>query len=117
MVTMTQTATKDRDRWSPLLDQLSREHEGESVRIEILDPTYGDHPEAERLPFSYASYDYKDDVVIVAVGGRSERYPVVLRHMISHPTELDATQQDPAALRVVDDDGTVTLVSFTRDGS
>jgi hypothetical protein len=114
---MTGTATKDRDQWTPLLDQLSRQHEGEAVRIEVLDPTYGDNPEAERLPFSYASYDYKDDVVIVAVGGRSQRYPVVLRHMINHPTELEATQEDPPALRIVDDDGTVTVVSFVPDGA
>jgi hypothetical protein len=117
MVTMAGTATKDRNEWTPMLDQLSREHEGDSVRIEVVDPTYGDHPQVERLPFSYASYDPKDDVVIVAVGGRSERYPVVLRHMISHPAEVDATQDVPVALRVVDDDGTITLVSFESDGS
>jgi len=62
----------------------------------------------------YAAYDPKDDVVIIAVGGRSPRYPVVLRHMISHPTEVAAAEigSARAAIRVVDAEGTATLVSF-----
>jgi hypothetical protein len=48
-------------------------------------------------------------VVVVAVGGASSRYPVVLRHMISRPTEVSVSG---AAARVIDADGTATVVSF-----
>jgi hypothetical protein len=51
---------------------------------------------------------------VIAVGGTSPRYPVVPRHMISHPREVNAADVDGAraALRVIDADGTITLVSF-----
>jgi hypothetical protein len=110
------TSTVDRNQWTPLLDQLTKDHAGEYVTIEVLDPTYGDNPQVEHLPFSYAAYDYKDDVVFVAVGGNSPQYPTVLRHMVPHPSDVAATME-PAALRVADSDGTTTLVSFFRDGS
>jgi hypothetical protein len=114
MVTMAESSALDRGEWTARLDQLTKNHEGERVSIELLDPTYGDLNEAERLPFGYVNYDPKDDVVIVAVGGDSPQYPVVLRHIISHPTELSMDEDETArgAVRVVDADGTVTLVSF-----
>lgn len=103
----------DRTEWARLLDRLSREHEGELVTIELLDQTYGDQYEAEHLPFTSALYDRKDDAVVVSVGGRSGRYPVLLRHIISHPTEVSASRSRAGdAFRVVEADGTATLVSF-----
>ena len=80
----------------------------------MLDPAFGDQHEAERLPFSYASYDPKDDVVVVGVGGNTPRYPVVLRHMILHPTQVDVAVPTPnqTTVRVVDADGTTNLLHF-----
>ena len=107
------SSTVDRTAWSRVLTEFSERHAGELVRIELLDQTYGDQNEVERLPFAYASYDPKDDVVIVAVGGKSPQYPVVLRHMIWHPTEVDTTDDErTSAVRVVDQDGTATLVTL-----
>ena len=106
---MSDTSTTDRKAWVEQLDRLTKERAGQQVTIEILDPTYGDQPGAERLPFAYASYDPKDDVVVVAVGGgNSAKYPVVLRHMVWHPTELDV-DNDAGAVRIVDADGTTTI--------
>lgn len=104
----------DRDAWARVLDQITERHAGERITIELLDRTYGDQSEVKRLPFAYASYDQKDDAVIVAVGGNSRRYPVVLRHMIWHPTEVGVTDDERigTAIRVVDKDGTATLVTF-----
>ncbi|MEA2612652.1 MAG: hypothetical protein QOI52_611, partial [Chloroflexota bacterium] len=52
-------------------------------------------------------------VVIIAVGGNSPRFPVVLRHMIWHPREDDVTSgADLTAMKVTDADATETLVSF-----
>ena len=56
------------------------EHQADDVTIEVVDPTFGPNQEAERLPLAYIEYDPKDDVVVVAVGGRTARYPVLLDH-------------------------------------
>jgi hypothetical protein len=114
MVTMAQSSTLDRGEWTARLDQLTKNHQGELASIELLDPTYGDLDEAERMPFSYVGYDHKDDAVVVAVGGNSPRYPVVLRHIVSHPTEVSVDEDETilGAVRIADPEGTVTLVSF-----
>ncbi|HKC29532.1 MAG TPA: DUF5335 family protein [Jatrophihabitans sp.] len=110
---MTDTST-DREAWAEELDRLTDDHEGDQVVIEILDQEFGDNEEAERVPFAYANYDRKDDVVIIAVGGRSGRYPVTLRHIIDDPVEVDVTDD---AIRVVSEDGTTTIVAFVSDES
>jgi hypothetical protein len=53
------------------LDQLTADHEGQHVTIELLDPSVGYQHEAERLPFAYINFDPKDDVIVIAVGGKS----------------------------------------------
>ncbi|MDQ1632386.1 MAG: hypothetical protein QOC80_2358 [Frankiaceae bacterium] len=109
----TEIAPEQRAEWQRRLDELTKEQEGTWVTIEVLDPVYGDQTEAERMPFAYATYDVKDDVVIIAVGGNSPRFPVVLRHMIWHPREVDVTSgADLTAMKVTDADATETLVSF-----
>lgn len=114
---MADPTTLDRGTWRSALDRLTADHDGEQVTIEILDPAVGYQEEAERLPFSYINYDPKDDVVIVAVGGRSSRYPVVLRHLIYRPSEVDMAVDDlpQPAVRIVEPDGTTTLVVFHPD--
>jgi hypothetical protein len=103
----------DRSHWEAVLDQLTKEHEGEEITIELLDPTFGDANEVERLPFAYVSYDRPTETVIVAVGGRTAAYPVVLRHMIHRPVELAVDDsKDIAVMKVVDADSMATLVSF-----
>jgi hypothetical protein len=52
---MSGTSTTDRKAWVEQLDRLTKERAGQQVTIEILDPSYGDQSEAERLPFAYAS--------------------------------------------------------------
>jgi hypothetical protein len=111
---MAGTATFNRSEWKSAFDQLTADYEGRHVTIEVLDQVAGHQHEVERLPFSYINYDPKDDVVIVAVGGKSPQYPVVLRHMVWHPAEVDIAVEDvlePAA-RIVEPDGTTTLVIF-----
>jgi hypothetical protein len=112
---MTATTPEQRSEWSQLTDRLSTDHEGHDVTIEVLDPEGGDNPMVERLPFAGITYDHKDDVVVVSVGGRSPRYPVVLRHLIQHPQEIlfDLIPQG-AALKITDASGTTTLVSLLR---
>jgi hypothetical protein len=111
---MAGTTTLDRGEWRSALDQLTTKHSGEPVAIEVLDPSVGYQHEAELLPFSAITYDPAADVVIISVGGNSPGYPVVLRHMVWHPTEVDiAVDEVPEpAVRVVEPDSTTTLVVF-----
>jgi hypothetical protein len=111
---MTETAVIDRDQWPQYFDQLSQEHEGELIRLEVLDQTYGDQNEGERLPFELATYDPRDDVVVLTAGRTDEGEPA-LRHTIQHPVEVDVAVTDPAetVLRVVAPANT-TLAFFYR---
>jgi hypothetical protein len=112
---MATTTPEQRSEWAMLTDRLSADHAGHEVTIEVLDPDGGDNSLVERLPFAGISYDHKDDVVVVSVGGSSPRYPVVLRHLIPHPEEIlfDLIPQG-AALKITDSTGTMTLISLLR---
>ena len=113
---MAETVTLDRNEWAGGLDQLTKNHEGGLLTIELLDMSFGDQHEVERLPFAYVNYDPRDDVVIVAVGGKSAKYPVVLRHMIWHPAEVSVADGEDlgTVLRVTDSDGVTNLITFHR---
>ncbi|MFG3479508.1 DUF5335 family protein [Streptomyces sp. NPDC047980] len=115
---MTRTSTLERSQWQAALDGVTADHDGKLVSVELLDVSVGHQYEAERMPFANLSYDPKDDVVIVAVGGKSPRYPVVLRHMVAHPKEIDIATEDipETAVRVVAPDDTATLITFFPAG-
>ncbi|GAA1762546.1 DUF5335 family protein [Luedemannella helvata] len=111
---MPETDTVDRADWAAALEQVTARHAGDLVTIELLDETYGDLSEAERIPLSSVTYDPRDDVVIVAVGGNSPRYPVMLRHFVAHPTDIDIDETEAGgagAMRVTADSDS-TIVSF-----
>ena len=112
---MTVTTPEQHSEWSSLTDRLSADHAGHDVTIEVLDPEGGDSSMVERLPFGSITYDHRDDVVVVSVGGSSPRYPVVLRHLIHQPQEIlfDLIPRG-AALRITDASGTTTLISLLR---
>jgi hypothetical protein len=106
---------EQRTEWTKLTDRLTAEYQGYDVTIEVLDPEVGDNPMVERLPFDTLTYDHKDDVVALSVGGNSPRYPVVLRHLIYHPQEFVVDLiPEGAALKITDSTGTTTLVSLLR---
>jgi hypothetical protein len=109
--------TQQRSEWSTLTDRLSADHAGHDVTIEVLDPEGAANPMVERLPFESITYDPRDDVLVVTVGGRGPRFPVALRHLIQHPQEIlfDLTHHG-AALKVTDPSGTATLISLVRRG-
>jgi hypothetical protein len=112
---MSVTSPEQRSEWTALTDRLSADHAGHDVTIEVLDPEGGDNPLVERLPFDGITYDRKDDVVVVSVGGSTPRYPVVLRHVIGHPQEiLFDLMPRGAALKITDASGTTTLISLLR---
>lgn len=112
------TTTAQRSEWSTLTDRLTADHAGHDATIEVIDAEGGDNPLVERLPFESITYDHQDDVMIVSVGGGSPRFPVVLRHLITHPQEVlfDLIPQG-AALKITDSSGTTTLISLLRRGA
>ena len=104
-----------RTEWTSLTDRLTAEYQGYDVTIEVLDPESGANSLVERLPFDTVTYDHKDDVVVISVGGNSQRYPVALRHVIHHPQELVVDLiPEGAGLKITDSTGTTTLVSLLR---
>jgi hypothetical protein len=105
---------EQRTEWTRLTERLTAEYRGYDATIEVGDPEARDNTMVERLPFDSLTYDHKDDVAVVAVGGTSPRYPVVLRHLVHHPQELvvDLVPQG-AAVKIRDGDET-TLVSLLR---
>jgi Family of unknown function (DUF5335) len=110
-------ATQDLDpaKWHEYFDTLTPAIEGKHATIEILDEELGDQPDAERIPIEAISYDPRDVVLEVALGGRSARYPVVLRHFIYSPQSISIEEEDsvaPTAILVTDPSGTRTLISL-----
>ena len=104
-----------REDWQARLEQLTEEHRGHEVTIELLEHPFGDEIEVQGLPLAYVEYDPEDDVIIVAVGGADGRYPVVSRHIIGHPLRVLADTYDSGhrlALEVVAGDGSHTIVGI-----
>jgi hypothetical protein len=106
---------RPREDWRHFLEQVTKEHEDFLVTIEVFSREFGDGYEVEKLPFEFIEFDNKDDVIIVAVGGRDSRYPVVLRHIVWHPQQLLADPPDPSdvkALEIIDRDDVRTVISL-----
>jgi hypothetical protein len=101
-----------RDEWVAFFDLLTADHKGKNAAIELVDSDFGDQYETERLPFTYASYDPRDDALVIGLGGNTARFPVLLRHMINHPVEVDFAVPRPneTDVRVVGDDATETIL-------
>jgi Family of unknown function (DUF5335) len=104
-----------RTSWESALQALTKQHEGDLVTIELETRDFGDQHEAEKLPLAYIEYDPHDDAASVGVGGNDGRYPVVLRHVIAHPTRIEvktSEPEDPAAVEIAGRDRSKTIVTF-----
>ncbi len=109
----TTTQQLDSERWHEYFDSLTPSIEGMLATIEVMDAQAGDQIDAERMPLEAISYDPRDDVLEVALGGRGVRYPVVLRHFISSPDTISVEESGsitPSAILVTDGSGVRTLI-------
>lgn len=107
-----------RTEWTGATDRPSAGSPGH-VTIEVLAPETGDNPVVERLPFENVTHDHGDDLLGDAVGGKDQRHPVCLRHLIHHPRELVVGQiPQGAGFEVAHESETTTPVSLlrSRDG-
>ncbi len=112
---MSDPTPEQRREWAALTDRLSVALHDHDVTIEVLDPDGGDASVVEREPFGSITYDDRDDVVVIAVAGRTPDQPVVLRHLIQRPREIlaDVIPQG-AAVRITDASGTTTVLGLLR---
>src|SRR5579863_2876504 len=110
---------RPKESWHELLDELTTVRTGDDATIEVLDADFGDQLEAERMPLAYIEYDEHADEVSVGLGGRDNRYPVVLRHSIEHPTSIltdAAPPRLPLTVQIVGADDSETLVTIYPRG-
>ena len=112
------TREPERSSWPTYFDSVTASIEGMLVTVELMGEQLGDQTDIERLPVQAISYDPRDDVLEVAVGGRGTRYPVVLRHFISSPTAISVEELEgtPSAILVTDPGGDRTLIRLFEPG-
>jgi Family of unknown function (DUF5335) len=103
------------EEWHSYLDSFTEAASGMLVTAHVMDESLGDQIDIERLPLQAVSYDPRDDVLEVAVGGRGTRNPIVFRHLISAPRRVEVEERaalEPVAIEVTDQDGVRTLIRF-----
>src|SRR5262249_57924705 len=60
-VWMTDRDAPPRANWREFFDQVTQDHEGDAVTVEVIGVDYGDQLETEPLPSAYIEYDVKDE--------------------------------------------------------
>jgi hypothetical protein len=112
------TRDLEAESWPQYFDSLTQSSDGLLVSMELMSDELGDQSDVERMPLQAISYDPRDDVLEVAVGGRGVRYPIVLRHFISNPQTISVEENgepDPAAIEVRDPSGVRTLIRLFEE--
>jgi hypothetical protein len=110
----TQARIVPKQEWHDFLEQLTKDHEQDRVTIEVLGEEFGDQFEGAALTLDNIEYDYKDNVMVVAVGDDSGGSPVVLRHFVRNPETVffePELGRGAWALDLVSGDGSQTIVT------
>jgi hypothetical protein len=103
-----------RDRWRTYFDDLSRSLGAVEATIEIEGSDLGAQVEAEQLLLSGISYDDRDEVLVIALGGRPGASGD-LEHMVQQPRRIvvdSAGAAPPTMIEVEDADGLRTLIEL-----
>jgi hypothetical protein len=101
-----------RDQWIRFLDRFAREHQGWSVRVEVLDLELGAQVEVSGLPLQGMSADDRGSEHDISITVGDARNPV-LTHMIPGAQRLwvqSSGRGADAALEIESSDGSRTLV-------
>jgi hypothetical protein len=101
----------ERGEWSAYLAELSRQAEGYRTTIEVLGEDIGDQIEAREVPLRELAFDPREGIAL-SVGGRGGEFPVVLRHVIPEPVDLETTDEPgiPGALMIEQAGGRRTVI-------
>ena len=104
-----------RDDWQPFFDQFSREHQGESVNVEVLDDAVGRQAVAQQLPLLGVTADPKNSegCMIEILAGDHQGQTV--NHDIRHPAHVRIAQGDDGsdlAVEITSEDSPTTILTF-----
>jgi len=105
-----------RDQWKPFLDELSRLHLGQKVRLEVLSDGVGVRTEARDLPLLGICTDRDGigrDLIEVILGDSPAAH---LTHPVVSPAWVHASEDEAglSALQIVAADGSKTMIHFGR---
>ena len=105
-----------RDEWTSFLNELSRLHLGQRVRVEIVSDGVGVRTEAKDLPLLGISTDRDGggrELIEVILGDSPAAH---LTHAVAYPTWVHAAEDDQglSAVQIVADDGSKTVIHFPR---
>ena len=103
------TARKlDKIQWRGFFDDFSKVLEGKQAEIEVASLALGSQVEANWLPLHGITYDPKDDLIEVALGG--------LDHMIRKPREIyvEGETESLESLEIIDADGVKQIVRLRQ---
>lgn len=113
---MTMTNEIPHDQWERFFEDFSNQHEGEPIRVELLDPDLGDQPLAENAPLLGISCDTKgsrEGAIEIMAG---EDTNSVMTHIIGHPTHVRVAQSGPQATIEIEAEGEPTaLISLLQE--
>ena len=96
----------EKDVWHPYFDNMAHLLEGKRVDIEIDALAIGSQQEASWLPLLGIVYDYRNDLLEVALEG--------LDHLIYHPSEIFVDQNgvELLSMEVIDADAVRHIIKL-----
>lgn len=110
-----QTKQIPKSEWPTFLDSFSRQHEGGSVKLEILNPDLGAQVQETGLVLEglVDEWDEADgSTIMIMIGNEPDDH---VTHSINNPTELNLEQTDEGedvALLIKSVDGRTALLNF-----
>ena len=107
-----ETQTIPADEWIGFFQAFSRDHAGEAVSIEVLDPESGPQNLAQDLPLEGISFDTKGTrptSVEISAGDRPDRH---ITHVVDMPLHIRQASQPggPIDIEIEPARGPVTLI-------
>jgi hypothetical protein len=105
-----------KDQWRTFLDEFTRENRGAHARLEVLDADVGYQVETENRPFDGISADTKDgeDAVWITLGSGPKDHLTHGIHKVTAIRVRPPVGESGAALELVAQDGTTTLLELSR---
>jgi len=93
--------------WKSYFEAMSHVLIGKLAELEVAALDLGDQIVAERLPLLGITYDAKDDLVDVSLGGENQ-----LNHLIRHPSQIEIVEDVDGvrSIAVTSGDGTVQVL-------
>ena len=95
--------------WKPYFEMMSDALIGKWAEVEVASLDLGDQIVAEWVPLLGVTYDDKDDLVDVALGGENQ-----LNHLIRRPTQIEILEETDGvrSIAITTGDGTVQVLKL-----